>query len=127
MTDTELIKALQNMKVETGSFVCFGCGHEHNCSTHGCAILRRAIEALSERWCDPEIELPPDEETAVLAIVSGRIHETHILIDAYQLAFYVEDEGWILENYPEATDIVVTHWMPLPEPPMECAHDEEEL
>ena len=38
----ELIKALTRMKSETGSLAdalcCLGCGHEHNCGVHGCAV-----------------------------------------------------------------------------------------
>lgn len=37
-----LLDALRNLKVQTGSLACMGCGHEHNCSTQGCAILRQA-------------------------------------------------------------------------------------
>lgn len=40
------LAALRRRRVETGSLVCFGCGHEHNCSTHGCAILRNAVEHM---------------------------------------------------------------------------------
>ena len=40
------LAALRRLRVETGSLVCFGCGHEHNCSTHGCAILRHAVEHM---------------------------------------------------------------------------------
>lgn len=46
MKRDELIAALRRLKVETGSLACLGCGHEHNCSTQGCAILRQAIETL---------------------------------------------------------------------------------
>lgn len=46
MKRDELLKALKRLKVETGSLVCFGCGHEHNCSTSGCAIIRKAIEVI---------------------------------------------------------------------------------
>ena len=42
MTRTELLAALRWLKVETGSIACLGCGHEHNCGIHGCAILREA-------------------------------------------------------------------------------------
>lgn len=42
----EIIKALRRNMVETGSLICLGCGHEHNCSTHGCAIMREASNAL---------------------------------------------------------------------------------
>lgn len=46
------MQALKRLRVETGSLACFGCGHEHNCSTQGCAILRNAVghmEAALER------------------------------------------------------------------------------
>ena len=48
MTTDELIKALTRMKSETGSLAdslcCLGCGHEHNCCVHGCAIIKEAIK-----------------------------------------------------------------------------------
>ncbi|WP_419515825.1 hypothetical protein [Dysosmobacter welbionis] len=40
------LNALRKLCVETGSLACLGCGHEHNCSAHGCAILRNAIEHI---------------------------------------------------------------------------------
>ena len=46
------MQALKRLRVETGSLACFGCGHEHNCSTQGCAILRNVVghmEAALER------------------------------------------------------------------------------
>lgn len=41
-----LVRALGHLNVETGSLACLGCGYEHNCSTHGCAIINAAIEQL---------------------------------------------------------------------------------
>lgn len=41
-----LIKALRRVPVETGSIACLGCGHEHNCGTGGCAIIREAADKL---------------------------------------------------------------------------------
>lgn len=42
MTTDELINALERMESETGSLAdslcCLGCGHEHNCGVHGCAV-----------------------------------------------------------------------------------------
>lgn len=40
------LRAVKRMKVETGSMACLGCGFEHNCSVHGCAILRNAAEHM---------------------------------------------------------------------------------
>lgn len=48
MKSEEIIKALNRLKVESGSLVCLGCGHEHNCGVHGCAVLRAAIRVLEE-------------------------------------------------------------------------------
>jgi len=42
----EIARALRRLSVETGSLACLGCGHEHNCSTHGCAILRDAADLI---------------------------------------------------------------------------------
>ncbi len=47
MKTDELIMALQKLKVQTGSLACLGCGHEHNCGVHGCAIMREAAVRLS--------------------------------------------------------------------------------
>ncbi len=42
----ELINSLNRLKVQTGSLACLGCGHEHNCGTCGCAIIREAADKL---------------------------------------------------------------------------------
>lgn len=46
---SELIEALRRLSVETGSLACLGCGHEHGCSVHGCALIQAAIKELSGR------------------------------------------------------------------------------
>ena len=46
MKSEEIVKALRSMAVETGSLVCLGCGHEHNCSVHGCAMMSAAADAM---------------------------------------------------------------------------------
>lgn len=48
MCDRELIAALRRLKVETGSIAFLGCGYEHNCSVHGCRIMRLAAERLEQ-------------------------------------------------------------------------------
>lgn len=50
MTDKELIANLRRLKVQTGSLVCLGCGYEHNCGIHGCAILRDTIAFVEKSW-----------------------------------------------------------------------------
>lgn len=46
MTTEELLKALARLRVETGSLACLGCGYEHNCGVHGCALLSEAWDKL---------------------------------------------------------------------------------
>lgn len=52
MDDKSLLQVLRRLQVETGSLACMGCGYEHNCGVHGCAIIRDAVERLSAREDD---------------------------------------------------------------------------
>ena len=65
MNDHELIRALRWLKVETGSLVCLGCGYEHHCSTHGCAVINEAVRRLKS-----------------LTILEGRINDGKQELDA---------------------------------------------
>lgn len=49
MTTNDLLEALARLRVETGSLACLGCGREHNCSTHGCQILREAAALIEDQ------------------------------------------------------------------------------
>ena len=57
----ELLTALSRLKVETGSLACFGCGREHNCGIHGCAILRDAIALIEELTENRSIMMPKED------------------------------------------------------------------
>lgn len=46
MTREMITKRLREMAVETGGLNCLGCGFEHNCGIHGCAILKAAAEMI---------------------------------------------------------------------------------
>ena len=65
MSNRELIASLRRLKVETGSLVCVGCGYEHNCGIHGCAILRKTIAWL-------ERKLAEDKSRSVMEYRDGR-------------------------------------------------------
>lgn len=52
MSDNDLIAALRRLKVQTGSLVCLGCGREHNCGIHGCAILRETIAFVEKKLAE---------------------------------------------------------------------------
>ena len=74
------------------------------------------------KWISVKDRLP-DYMGEVLVIVSGKPHENITLDGAYEIAEYDPVEGWILEMWPEWCSGVVTHWMPLPEPPEEDDHE----
>lgn len=57
MKDADLIQALKRIKVQTGGLICLGCGHEHNCGVHGCAVIREAAQRLEERMEKGTLEL----------------------------------------------------------------------
>lgn len=42
----EIAEKLRDMAVNTGTLNCLGCGFEHNCSVHGCAVLKQAAELI---------------------------------------------------------------------------------
>lgn len=181
MKNEESIKALRSMAVETGSLVCLGCGYEHQCGIHGCAIIRTAADALEnqdiailslrnsacefqrrmeaaeaqvkalqeeladeryrhDRLQDFEVEeakqlealkaiahgwinagdsLPESDDT-VLAIVSGKPMPNITFEDAFVLASYSTEDGWIIDEYPEWDRAKVSYWMPLPDAPEEA-------
>lgn len=48
MERKKLLAALKQLKVETGSLACLGCGYEHDCGVHGCAIIREAIACIAD-------------------------------------------------------------------------------
>ena len=49
MEHKELTAQLRRMSVETSSLMCLGCGYEHNCGIHGCALLRQAAETIEKQ------------------------------------------------------------------------------
>lgn len=126
MTYPELAKALRRLKVETGSLACMGCGHEHNCSTQGCAILREAeelarcmskhfnVETLRKMLGVPEwtpvSKALPDKYTDVLTRRSTGIDVEH----------YMGAGKWRNDCYNGHW--AVTHWMPLPKAPVVHAY-----
>lgn len=65
MRDEDLLAALRRLKVQTGSLVCLGCGREHNCGIHGCAILRDTIAFVEKK-------LAEDKNRSVMEYRDGR-------------------------------------------------------
>ena len=69
-----------------------------------------------QEWISVKDKLP-DQNEEVLVIVNGKPKKNITLNCAYELAEYDPYEGWIMEMWPEWEGAVVTHWMPMPQPP----------
>lgn len=48
MKDTELVTALRQLKVNTKSIACLGCGYENKCSTKGCRLIGLAADMIDK-------------------------------------------------------------------------------
>ena len=107
MTTNDLLEALARLRVETGSLACLGCGREHNCSTHGCAILRAAadlIERLTAESADLRKEI--EWKDMVIALAQKEQAKAETERDALR-----EKQRWIpvTERLPER-DVQVLGW-----------------
>lgn len=78
------------------------------------SVLDLVLRDGSSCWADPKYEEPIDGES-YLVIVSGHLGNIK-LVNAYQLATYYRDEGWVLDTYPKMEALKVHYWAPLPEP-----------
>lgn len=83
------------------------------------AAHRMACQALALlRWIPVEESLPKRGDDCVLAVATAKLSDFAFLEQAIVIAEYDETaDEWILENWPEAGDVTVSHWMRLPLPP----------
>ena len=101
MTRTELLAALNRLKMETGSLACLGCGHEHNCSTAGCAIIRAAAEELETfRW---HPSFPPPSDGRNVFVCRGRPDFMTVCVGHYnhENEMWYEDRNWFATLLPD--------------------------
>lgn len=123
MTDEQILQALKRLRVETRSLACFGCGREHNCGTHGCAILRKAADLIERltaenaamrekvpQWISVEERMPIDRLKKYLVAFQDAGGP---IVD---MARYFPSDGWTCDNW-DVPQALITHWMPLPEAP----------
>lgn len=66
MTDKELLQALKRLgKDVVDTPICAGCRHEHDCGRRDCAIIRAAVERVTDTgWRDASVEGPGGGENA---------------------------------------------------------------
>lgn len=60
MQSKKLLAALKQLKVETGHLACLGCGYEHDCGIHGCAIIREAVAHIVDLEATHRTEMCED-------------------------------------------------------------------
>lgn len=103
MNTQTLVSALRRLKVQTGSLACLGCGHEHNCGIHGCAIIREAAERISSIQC--VWSSFPDNIDHLLklyrAAKEGRVVELPVrpvLTQSIGSMLYIIEDGEIIED-----------------------------
>lgn len=68
------------------------------------------------KWIDVN-DAVPDKEELVIVVASGKPCKNITLVEALQLAFFDKEEGWILEEWPEAENIEIHYWSYIPEAP----------
>ena len=73
------------------------------------------IKVIRREWIPVDERLPENPDELVLVQVSGRPVKNIEFIDAFKIANYVPEEGWILEMYPYWEDAHPVAWMTLPE------------
>lgn len=117
----DLIRCLHRM-IRTDGNLCIGCGYEHGCMTRGCAILRRAVEALTlmpySPWTNMADGVPDSNGNYLCRIVMmdsyGRVRNEPSLLcvlrwDTEAKTYFDTGLNWA----------IVSHWMPIPDPPEE--------
>lgn len=120
MTNEETVRSLRHLKIQTGGIQCLGCGYEHDCSIHGCRIMREAadlieqqaagIEELREKvpeWI-PVTERLPQVEQRVL------IMDRHKNVMARTLRRLPGEKEPSFRPDGLLPKVHITHWMPLP-------------
>lgn len=73
-------------------------------------------------WISTKAHLPETSDV-VLVIASGKPRPNVELRDAYLIASYWADEGWIADGFEGWDALDVSYWMYLPEEPWRRAHD----
>ena len=79
-------------------------------------IISHMDEVENDGWIPVEEGLPEDCEEIVLVQVSGKPADNILFDNAFELALYEKEEGWMLDNYPEWKNPDVIAWQSLPEP-----------
>nr|DAE56800.1 MAG TPA: hypothetical protein [Caudoviricetes sp.] len=61
---------LHELAIHTGDLKhsCLGCGHEHNCGVHGCAVLLAAEDAVVKLKAYVDLGFEPEEYKRTMSL-----------------------------------------------------------
>ena len=120
----DLVAILRHVSVETGNLACLGCGHEHNCGTRGCALIREAADRLDasraptltppNEWVSVEERLPTDEHPVLVFVGYADTMTGFITTSSYFC--FDENPHWQWDGLVQDEQRTL-FWMPLPAPP----------
>ena len=71
----DMMRQLRILEIERRPEACLGCGHEHSCSVHGCAVINDAATELADK----------DAEIASLKSENERIRQNSVSQEVYQM------------------------------------------
>jgi hypothetical protein len=135
METREITKQLRRLAVESGGTRCLGCGFEHGCSLHGCAVLKMAADMLERlndfgtsqaakllmqlteerkkhEWIDVRERLPENNDDVLIAYKMYKTGKHECAVGYYWHDDWRAGRCSANDAYAE-----VTHWMPLPKEP----------
>ena len=126
----DLVAMLRHVSVETGSLTCLGCGHEHNCGTRGCALIREAADRLDASRA-PTLT-PPNEPLTLAELREMDGKPVYVVIDdgfeplkMWALVDYIKEEQCLTltnnlggrSQYYTADDLEIDHITAYRRPP----------
>ena len=81
MTDKQLSERLRELKINTESIACLGCGHENSCSVHGCNLIGMAADRLATY--EQAIETIKAMRTAASGVCKSLLRDVLSLFDSW--------------------------------------------
>ena len=110
---------------------CLDCAYadlrdtKYTCET---TLLSNALALIQQLEAQAQAQVPkwirvedymPEYGDVVLVTANGNPKPNITLHNATLIASFWAQEGWIADGFEGWDDLIVTHWMPLPEPPEE--------
>ena len=81
MKDKQLSDQLRKLRIDTKSIACLGCGHENNCSVHGCNLIGMAADRLAAY--EQAIETIKVMRTAASGVGKSLLRDVLSLFDSW--------------------------------------------